>query len=51
MLYPVSAVTGVPSVLVVGEFQDRVAVPFDDAVTVIVVLSLAVPPEPLQVRV
>jgi hypothetical protein len=38
MVYPVSVVTAVPSVFVLGATQDRVAVPGPAAVTVTVAL-------------
>jgi hypothetical protein len=50
MWYPVSVVTGVPSVLSVGGTQVSVAVPVD-AATVTVALLLVVPPEPVQLNV
>jgi hypothetical protein len=50
MRYPVSVVTGVPSVLVVGADHDNVAVPIG-AATVTVVLCTVVPPAPVQFKV
>jgi hypothetical protein len=50
MWYPVSVVTGVPSVFSVGGTQVSVAVPLV-VVTVIVALLLDVPPEPVQLNV
>jgi hypothetical protein len=50
MWYPVSVVTGVPSVFNVGGVQDTVAVPLG-AVTVTVALLLVVPPAPVQLNV
>jgi hypothetical protein len=49
MWYPVSVVTGDPSVFCVGGTQVRVAVPL--AVTVTVALWLTVPPAPVQLNV
>jgi hypothetical protein len=51
MWYPVSGVTGVPSVLSVGATQDSVAVPLVFGVTVTVALWLVVPPAPVQLNV
>jgi hypothetical protein len=50
MWYPVSGVTGVPSVFTVGGAQVSVAVPVD-AFTVTVALWLIVPPAPVQLSV
>jgi hypothetical protein len=50
MWYPVSVVTGVPSVFSVGGTQVNVAVPLV-VVTVTVALLLAVPPVPVQLKV
>jgi hypothetical protein len=47
----VSAVTGVPLVLVVGGVQDKEAVPVGAAVTVTVALWVAEPPVPVQLSV
>ncbi len=51
MWYPVSVVTGVPSVFFVGGTQVSVAVPLLLPVTVTVALWLAVPPVPVQLNV
>jgi hypothetical protein len=50
MWYPVSVVTGVPSVFSVGGTQVSVAVPVA-AFTVTVALWLIVPPVPVQLKV
>jgi len=47
----VSGVNAVPSVLLVGATQARVAVPVVAGVTLTVVLCEAVPPAPVQVKV
>ena len=51
MWYPVSVVTGVPSVFFVGGAQVSVAVPLLLALTVTVALWLMVPPVPVQLNV
>jgi hypothetical protein len=51
MWYPVSVVTGVPSVFTVGGTQFSVAVPLLLAATVTVALCAVVPPVPVQLNV
>lgn len=50
-MYPVNGVSAVPSVLLTGGVQLRVAVPVVPGVTLTVVLCEAEPPEPLHVSV